>query len=404
MDNDLGKSDKEINRLIESESNRQSNVLTLIASENITSKAVLEATSSVLTNKYSEGYPNKRYYAGNEFIDKVEEIAISRLKNLFGAEHANVQPHAGSPANLAAYFALLDYKDKILSMNLSHGGHLTHGSPVNFSGKLYNFIFYGVDEKTGMIDMEKVRETAIKEKPKMIIAGASAYPREIDFKAFKEIADEISAYFMVDMAHIAGLIAAKLHSDPVPYADVVTSTTHKTLRGPRSAFILSKEKFSKKIDKAVFPGLQGGPMDHLTAAKAVCFKEAMTAEFNNYQKQVIKNAKVLAQTLMEYKFNLVSDGTDNHLMLVDLSNKQISGGEAQKMLEKSGIILNKNMVPFDKRSPLDPSGIRIGTPLMTSRGMKENEAQLIGHYISDVIDKKENVKNKISKLLKDFPV
>lgn len=396
--------DEEVKKLMEAELDRQKNVLTLIASENITSRSVLEATGSVLTNKYSEGYPHKRYYGGNEFIDKIEDIAISRAKSLFGAEHANVQPHAGSPANLAAYFALLDYKDKILSMDLSHGGHLTHGSPVNFSGKMYNVVFYGVEEDTGRIDMEKVREIANKEKPKLIVAGASAYPRDIDFKRFKEIADEVGAYFMVDMAHIAGLVAGKVHSDPIPYADVITSTTHKTLRGPRSAFILSKEKFAKQIDKSVFPGMQGGPMDHLTAAKAICFKEAMSKEFTEYQKQVIKNAKVLAETLTGNSFNLVSGGTDNHLILIDLTRKGISGGEAQKLLEESGIILNKNMVPFDKRSPFDPSGIRIGTPLITSRGMKEEESQIIGNLIYDVLDKRINVKEKVSKLLKDFPI
>lgn len=404
---DLKDFDPEIHSVVRNEIARQNKGVELIASENFVSKAVLQAMGTVLTNKYSEGYPHKRYYGGNEFVDISESLAIDRAKQLFGAEHANVQPHAGSQANMAAYMAMLKLKDKILGMDLAHGGHLTHGSPVNFSGKFYEFIAYGVDEQTGRINIDVVREIAQKERPKLILAGASAYPRKIEFKKFREIADEVGAYFMVDMAHIAGLIAAKIHPDPVPYADVVTTTTHKTLRGPRGAMILSKtedrlrpddkKNLARKIDSAVFPGIQGGPMEHIIAAKAVAFKEALQPDFTEYQKQIVRNGKTLASTLMDHGFKLVSDGTDNHLILIDLTNKGVTGKQAETALEASGIYVNKNMVPFDQRSPFDPSGIRIGTPAMTTRGMKEQEMAEIGDMINKVISDINNksVHNKV---------
>ncbi|EYE88766.1 serine hydroxymethyltransferase, partial [Fervidicella metallireducens AeB] len=357
----LKKVDSEIYEAIMLETGRQKNKIELIASENFTSEAVREAMGSILTNKYAEGYPSKRYYGGCEYVDIVEDIARNRIKELFKAEHANVQPHSGSQANMGVYFSVLQPGDKVLGMNLSHGGHLTHGSPVNFSGILYNFISYGVDE-TGYINYEELRKTALEEKPKMIVSGASAYSRIIDFKKIREICDEVGAYMMVDMAHVAGLVAAGLHPNPVEYADFVTTTTHKSLRGPRGGAILCKEKYAKLVDKSIFPGIQGGPLMHIIAAKAVCFKEAMTPEFKEYQKNVIENAKTLAEELIKRGFNIVSGGTDNHLMLVDLTNKNITGKEAEHLLDEVGITVNKNTVPFEKLSPFVTSGLRIGTP------------------------------------------
>lgn len=402
--------DPELNKALEGELHKQQNTVNLIASENFASRAVLEATASVLTNKYAEGYSGKRYYGGNKFVDIVETMAIERAKKLFGAEHANVQPNAGSAANMAAYFALLNLGDKILSMDLAHGGHITHGSPVSFSGKWYKIVHYGVEKETGMIDMDNVRKIAKKEKPKLIVAGASAYPREIDFKEFRNIADETGSLFMADIAHIAGLVAAGLHQSSIPYTDITTTTTHKTLRGPRSALILCKEEFAKKIDKTVFPGLQGGPFEHIIAAKAVCFKEAMSPEFKRYSMQIIQNAKTLASTLMEHGFKLVSGGTDNHLMLVDLTNKGVSGKQAEQALEKAGIIVNKNMIPFDKRGPMDPSGIRLGTPALTTRGFKEKEMKIVGNAMAEVISKPNNeaalrkIKGEMLYLCKELPI
>ncbi|MBW2988477.1 serine hydroxymethyltransferase [Candidatus Woesearchaeota archaeon] len=382
--------DPEVSAAIKAELQRQRTTINLIASENYTSIAVLEATASVLTNKYAEGYPKKRYYAGNRFVDITESLAIDRAKKLFNAEHANVQPHSGSQANMAAYFALLEIGDTILSMDLAHGGHLTHGSKVNFSGRWYRVVHYGVDKETGRIDLDEVRRLAHSVKPKLIVAGASAYPRVIDFEKFAKIAKELNAYLLADVAHIAGLIAAGEHPSPVPWADVVTTTTHKTLRGPRGAIILCKKEFAKQIDKAVFPGMQGGPLEHIIAAKAVAFKEALQPEFRAYAQQVIKNAKVLAETLIKRGFKLVSGGTDNHLILVDLSNKHVTGAQAEAALERANIIVNKNMVPFDKRSPFDPSGIRLGTPAVTTRGMCERDMELIANAIADVIEDIDN--------------
>jgi len=382
----IQKTDPEIAEIIRKELGRQRENIELIASENFVSPAVMATMGTVLTNKYAEGYPGNRYYGGCEFVDMAEDLARERLKKLFGGEHANVQPHSGANANLGVYFSVLEPGDVVLGMSLSHGGHLTHGSPVNISGKYYKFISYGVDEKTGTIDYEELRNIAKKEKPKLIVAGASAYPRIIDFKKFREIADEVGALLMVDMAHIAGLVAAKLHPNPVEYADFVTTTTHKTLRGPRGGAIICKEKYAKAIDKAIFPGIQGGPLMHVIAAKAVCFKEAMGEEFISYQKQVIKNAKVLSQTLIEKGFNLVSNGTDNHLILVDLRNKNITGKDAEHLLDKIGITVNKNTIPFDPQSPFVTSGIRIGTPAVTTRGFKEDDMKEIGTIISDIID------------------
>jgi len=424
MFNNLKKTDSKIHNLIISEIKRQNEGLELIASENIVSEAVLEAMGSPLTNKYSEGYPFKRYYGGNEFIDQIEQLAIDRAKQLFGAEHANVQPHAGSPANLAAYFALLEHGDKILAMDLRAGGHLTHGHKVNFSGKFYQIVNYGVDADNQQIDYNDVRDIALREKPKLIIAGASAYPRSIDFSMFFDIAKEVNAYLMVDMAHIAGLIAAKLHPDPIPYSDVITTTTHKTLRGPRSALILCKKqdrlhdlyhKNSKKnlaelIDSAVFPGLQGGPLEHVIAAKAVAFHEALQPNFIEYQKQVLKNAQTLAQTLQDQGLELVSNGTDNHLMLIDLTNTELSGKQVETALDEVKIYTNKNVIPFDKKPPTDPSGIRLGTPALTTRGMKEDEMTLIGQAIAKIIKNindeniKQEVKSLVKQLTEKFPI
>lgn len=403
----LKKSDPEVMSIIEEEIERQNKHIELIASENFVSKAVLEAMGSQLTNKYAEGFPGKRYYGGCEVVDKVEVLAIERMKKLFNADHANVQPHSGSNANLGVYFALLKPGDKVLGMNLSQGGHLTHGSPVNISGVYFNFAAYGVDKDTERINYDEVREIALKEKPKLIVAGASAYPREIDFKRFKEIADEVGAYLMVDMAHIAGLVAAGLHQSPVPYADFVTTTTHKTLRGPRAGAILCKAEYAKLIDKAIFPGIQGGPLMHVIAAKAVAFGEALQDSFKDYQMQVVKNAKALAEALIEKNYRLVSGGTDNHLILIDVRNKNLNGKTAEKMLNDIGIATNKNTIPFDPESPFITSGIRIGTAAMTTRGMKEPEMFEIAELISDTLENKsdiEKIKKRVYELCDRFPL
>lgn len=403
----IKKVDNEIYEKIQLEIQRQESKIELIASENFTSTAVMEAMGSPLTNKYAEGYPKKRYYGGCEYVDMVEDIARDRMKKLFNAEHANVQPHSGSQANMGVYFAMLKPSDKVLGMNLSHGGHLTHGSPVNFSGKLYNFIPYGVDE-TGYIDYEELRRIAIEEKPRMIVSGASAYPRIIDFKRIREICDEVGAYMTVDMSHIAGLVAVGLHPNPVEYADFVTTTTHKTLRGPRGGAILCKEKYAKEIDKSIFPGIQGGPLMHTIAAKAVCFKEAGEADFKEYQTRVVQNAKALAEGLIKRGFKLVSGGTDNHLMLVDLRNKNITGKEAEHLLDEIGITVNKNTVPFETESPFVTSGIRIGTPAVTTRGFGREEMLEIADIINWTIDNKENdltpAKERVNKLCSRFPL
>ncbi len=396
--------DPEIFEAIKNEENRQKYTIELIASENFVSPEVLEAQGSVLTNKYAEGYPGKKYYGGCKYIDIVENLAIDRAKEIFKAEHANVQPHSGSQANMAVYFSVLEVRDTILAMNLSHGGHLTHGSPVNFSGRFFNIIPYGVDKDTGRIDYDNLRDLAIKNKPKLIIAGASAYPREIDFKAFRSIADEIGAYLMADIAHIAGLIVAGLHQSAVPYCHFVTTTTHKTLRGPRGGLILCKEEYAKAIDKTIFPGIQGGPLMHVIAAKAVSFKQAMTPEFIEYQKQIVKNAKTLANKLVGLGYNLVSDGTDNHLMLVDLRNKGITGKQAEKALEEAGITVNKNVIPFDPEKPWVTSGVRIGTPAVTTRGMKEKDMGVIAELINRVLNDTENqkIKDEVRKEVESF--
>ncbi len=361
-----------------------------------------------MTNKYAEGYPAHRYYGGCEYVDVVENLAIERVKKLFGAEYANVQPHSGAQANMAVYFAVLEPGDTVLGMNLAHGGHLTHGSPVNFSGKLYNFIPYGVDEETGRINYDELEKLAIENKPKIILAGASAYPREIDFKRIREIADKTNSIFMVDMAHIAGLVAAGLHQNPVKYADIVTTTTHKTLRGPRGGLILCREKYGKAIDKAVFPGIQGGPLMHTIAAKAVCFGEALKPEFKEYQKQIVKNAKVLSEELLKLGFNLVSGGTDNHLILIDLRNKGITGKELETRLDDVGITVNKNAVPFDTEKPSITSGIRIGTPAVTTRGFKEEEMVKIANLINETVesyeDKKEEIRSKVAEICSKYPL
>ena len=381
--------DPEIADVLERELTRQRQHIELIASENFVSEAVLAAMGSHLTNKYAEGYPGKRYYGGCDCVDAAERIAIERACALFGAEHANVQPHAGAQANLAVYQALLNPGDTILGMSLAHGGHLTHGSPVNLSGRLYNIVSYGVDKETETIDYDEVRRLAVENKPKLIVAGASAYPRVIDFARFREIADECGAMLMVDMAHIAGLVAAGEHPSPVPYADVVTTTTHKTLRGPRGGMILCREKYAKAIDKAIFPGTQGGPLMHIIAAKAVCFKEAMRPEFAEYQHQIILNAKSLAETLLARGIRLVSGGTDNHLMLINLSGTGVTGKALEEMLGRVRITANKNAVPFDTLKPTVTSGLRVGTPAVTTRGMKQAEMTEIGNIIADVVDKGE---------------
>ena len=385
--------DRELVNLILDEKNRQLNNIELIASENFVSNDVLEAMGTILTNKYAECYPNKRYYGGCEIVDKVENLAIDRMKKLFDAEHANVQAHSGSQANMAVYFSVLNHNDTILSMSLDHGGHLTHGSPVNFSGKTYNFEFYGVDRETGTINYENVMEIAKKVQPKLIVCGYSAYPRKIDFKKFREICDAVGAYMMVDMAHIAGLIAGGEHENPVKYADFVTTTTHKTLRGPRGGAILCKEKYAQKLDKSIFPGVQGGPLMHVISAKAVCFKEAMSENFKNYAKQIVRNSIKLSDELKNRGFNLISGGTDNHLILIDLRNKNITGKDCELLLDSIGITVNKNCIPFDEQSPFITSGIRIGTAAMTTRGFKENEMVLIAELIDEAVKSRE-INNK----------
>lgn len=400
--------DPKLAELIKKEETRQERHIELIASENFVSDAVLEAAGSVLTNKYAEGYPHKRYYGGCEEVDKVEDLAIERAKEIFGADHANVQPHSGSQANQAVYFAKVPLGETILAMDLTHGGHLTHGNPVNMSGKYFNFVHYGVTKDREIIDYDQVEKMAKEYKPKLIVAGASAYPRVINFKRFKEIADEVGAMLMVDMAHIAGLVAAGLHPNPVKYADFVTTTTHKTLRGTRGGLILCKEEHAKDIDKAIFPGIQGGPLMHIIAAKAVGFKEAMTDDFKDYQKQIIDNAQALANKLKSFGLRLVSGGTDNHLMLVDLNNTKITGKEAETALDKVGITVNKNTIPYETRSPFVTSGIRIGTPAVTTRGMKEKEMDLIGEYIFECLknidneEKLKEIQKKVFELSEKF--
>ncbi|MFN8369630.1 MAG: serine hydroxymethyltransferase [Bacteriovoracaceae bacterium] len=406
----LSKMDPEIFKSIEQERVRQEEGLELIASENYTSQAVMAAQGSILTNKYAEGYPGKRYYGGCEYVDVVETHAIARAKELFKAEYANVQPHSGSQANMAVYFTALKPGDKYLGMSLSEGGHLTHGSPVNFSGKLYQVIAYGLDYKTERINYDQLRDLAKKEMPKMIVAGASAYPRIIDFKLISEIAKEVGALLMVDMAHIAGLVAAGLHPSPVGIADFTTSTTHKTLRGPRGGLILSSKEWEQKLNSNIFPGIQGGPLEHVIAAKAVCFKEALDPSFVKYQNQVIKNAKVLAETLLNEGIGLVSGGTDNHLVLVKTDSVNLSGKEAEKLLEQVHLTCNKNMVPQDTRSPFVTSGIRLGTPALTTRGFKENEIKTVGKWIATVLknptdnSQMEKIKKEVIALCKSFPV
>lgn len=402
----LKNADIETYDAIMKELNRQRNKIELIASENFVSDSVMEAMGSYMTNKYAEGYPGHRYYGGCEYVDIVENLARDRAKKLFNAEYANVQPHSGAQANMAVYVALLQPGDTVLGMNLSHGGHLTHGSKVNASGKLYNFIPYGLNEQTGQIDYDEVEKLALNYKPKLILAGASAYSRIIDFKRFREIADKIGCYFMVDMAHIAGLVATGLHPNPVEYADVVTSTTHKTLRGPRGGLILCKEKYGTLIDKAVFPGTQGGPLMHVIAAKAVCFKEALRPGFRTYQEQIVKNAHILADELLKLGFTLVSGGTDNHLILIDLRNKHITGKELETKLDDVGITVNKNSVPFDTEKPTITSGIRIGTPAVTTRGFREDDMKEIAALINMVVENinPDEVKNRVHKLCEKYPL
>ncbi|OGD34537.1 serine hydroxymethyltransferase [Candidatus Azambacteria bacterium RIFCSPLOWO2_01_FULL_46_25] len=401
----LPQQDPELEGLIRLEEKRQQEGLLMIASENLASPAVLEAAGTVLTNKYAEGYPGKRYYTGNQYIDKIEQLAIDRAKELFGAEHANVQPHAGSQANLACYFALLEPGDTILAMNLAHGGHLTHGHPVSLSGKLFKFVHYGVQKDTEVLDMDEVEKLAMEVKPKMILSGFTAYPRAVPFSRFADIAKKVGAYAMADMSHIAGLVVGGVHESPVPTHDVVMTTTTKTLRGPRSAIILSKAIHAAKIDKAVFPGMQGGPLEHIIAAKAVCFKEAMTAEYKAYQQQVAKNAKALADELMAEGLRLVSGGTDTHLMIIDCTSLGISGKQGADALAECGIYTNFNMIPFDTRKPADPSGIRLGTPALTARGMKEPEMKTVGKLIADLLknptgEQKEKTKKAVIGLVK----
>ncbi len=407
---DIEKVDPEIADAISREYSRQKNTLELIASENIVGPAVMAAQASVMTNKYAEGYPGRRYYGGCENVDIAEIKAIERAKRLFGTDYANVQPHSGSQANMAVYFALLEPGDTIFGMDLSHGGHLTHGAAASFSGKLFNFIHYGVAKETGTIDYNRLADLAKKHQPKMIVAGASAYPRFIDFEAFRDIARSVNAYLMVDMAHIAGLVAGGVHPSPVPYADIVTSTTHKTLRGPRGGLILANEELGKKLNKEIFPGIQGGPLMHVIAAKAVAFKLALDDSFKTYQQQIVKNASALAGFLMDNGISLVSNGTDNHMMLVDLSNLNITGKIAEQKLEQAGITVNKNTIPFDTQSPFVTSGIRIGTPAVTTRGMKENEIKQIGGFIVDVLKQPDNeetiqrVNKNVHKLCAGFPL
>lgn len=406
--NNVSKEDEEIYVLMESELKRQQNGIELIASENFTSQAVMEAMGSYLTNKYAEGYPDKRYYGGCHVVDKIEDIARDRACKIFGAEHANVQPHSGSQANMAVYFTILEPGDTVLGMDLNHGGHLTHGSPVNFSGKLFNFVSYGVDMETEVIDYDVVRKLALEHKPKLIVAGASAYSRIIDFKKFREICDEIGAFFMVDMAHIAGLIAAGVHPSPVPYADFVTSTTHKTLRGPRGGLILCKEKYAKSLDKNIFPGMQGGPLMHVIAAKAVCFKEAMEPSYKTYMENVVANCKALGEEFVKNGFNIVSGGTDNHLILVDLTTKDITGKDAENLLDTIGITVNKNTIPNETRSPFVTSGIRIGTAAITTRGFSLSDMKEIADIINEAISNRdqdlEELKARVIALCDKYPL
>ncbi|HDC3693254.1 TPA: serine hydroxymethyltransferase [Staphylococcus aureus] len=407
----ITKQDKVIAEAIEREFQRQNSNIELIASENFVSEAVMEAQGSVLTNKYAEGYPGRRYYGGCEFVDVTESIAIDRAKALFGAEHVNVQPHSGSQANMAVYLVALEMGDTVLGMNLSHGGHLTHGAPVNFSGKFYNFVEYGVDKDTERINYDEVRKLALEHKPKLIVAGASAYSRTIDFKKFKEIADEVNAKLMVDMAHIAGLVAAGLHPNPLEYADFVTTTTHKTLRGPRGGMILCKEEYKKDIDKTIFPGIQGGPLEHVIAAKAVAFGEALENNFKTYQQQVVKNAKVLAEALINEGFRIVSGGTDNHLVAVDVKGSiGLTGKEAEETLDSVGITCNKNTIPFDQEKPFVTSGIRLGTPAATTRGFDEKAFEEVAKIISLALknskdeEKLQQAKERVAKLTAEYPL
>src|SRR5438045_4656107 len=406
----LYESDPQIAAAIDNETRRQHEGLELIASENFVSEAVLEAAGSVFTNKYAEGYPGKRYYGGCEFTDVIENLARDRAKQLFGAEHANVQPHAGSQANMAAYSAIIQPGDTILGLNLAHGGHLTHGHHLNFSGKTYRIVPYGVTKETETIDYGDLEKLAEKERPKLIIGGGSAYPRIIDFARMRQIADKVGALYLVDMAHFAGLVAGGVHPSPVPHAQIVTSTTHKTLRGPRAGMILSKQEFGAAIDKVVFPGMQGGPLVHIMAAKAVCFQEAMQPEFRDYARQIVANAKVLAQTLADDGFRILTGGTDTHLMLVDVFSKGMLGSEAEKALGEAGITVNKNAIPFDTNPPMKPSGIRVGTPALTTRGMKESEMRQIGHWIAEVLERRsedkalERIRHQVFELAEQFPL
>jgi glycine hydroxymethyltransferase len=406
----LTKTDPEVARAILNETRRQAGKLEMIASENFVSEAVLEAQGCIMTNKYAEGYPGKRYYGGCEYVDVVEELAIARCKKLFGADHANVQPHSGTQANMGVYFAVLEPGDTILGMNLSHGGHLSHGSPVNFSGKYYRVVAYGVDKETETIDFNEVESQALKHRPKLIVVGASAYPRTIDFQKFREIADKVGAVIMADIAHIAGLVATGLHPSPIRVCEYITSTTHKTLRGPRGGLIMCQEEFSKVLNSRVFPGMQGGPLMHIIAAKAVAFQEALTEDFKGYQIQIVKNAKALAEALTTEGFRLVSGGTDNHMMLVDLTGQGITGKDAQEVLDRAGITVNKNGIPFDTQGPMVTSGIRIGTPALTTRGMQEGEmrriAGLIGTVLKDIRNenKVKEVQREVSALCEKFPL
>jgi len=406
----LSEQDGEVMAVVRREMTRQAEEMELIASENYVSKAVLEAMATVFTNKYSEGFPGHRYYGGNQFVDEVENIAIERAKKLFSAEHANVQPLSGSPANAAVYMAFLKPGDKVLGLKLDHGGHLSHGHPVNFSGMLYNFTQYEVDSETGKINMDKVREIALREKPKMIVAGYSAYSREIEWQKFKDIADEVGAFTFADIAHTAGLIAAGEMNNPVPIFDVVSTTTHKTLRGPRGAMIMCKEQFAKQVDRAVFPGMQGGPHDHITAAKAVAFGEALRPEFKDYAKQVIANAKTMAEEFIRLGYRVISGGTDNHLMVVDMTSKDISGKEAEAILERCGISVSRSTIPNDPNPPMNPSGVRFGTPAITTRGMKEAEIKKIVGWINSAIEQKDeadmldSIKNQVKEMCLEFPI
>jgi glycine hydroxymethyltransferase len=406
----IEKNDPQLSKMIAQETERQEYGLEMIASENYASKAVMEAQGTILTNKYAEGYPGKRYYGGCEFVDQIEQLAIDRVKQLFGAEHANVQPHSGSQANMAVYLASVKAGDTIMGMDLAHGGHLTHGSPVNFSGFLFKAVHYGLDPKTGRINYDLIRETAKKEKPKLLIAGYSAYPRSLDFSLFRQIADEVGATLMVDMAHFAGMVAGGAHSNPVPHADYVTSTTHKTLRGPRGGIILCSEEKAKALNSKIFPGIQGGPLEHVIAAKAVAFGEALKPDFKTYAAQVVKNAKALADGLLAEGFELVTGGTDNHLILMDLSSREITGKDAEIALDHAGITVNKNTVPNEKRSPFVTSGVRIGSPALTTRGMKEGEMKVIAGWIAQVLNGSKDeallkkIKGQVKELCLKFPI